>query len=112
MSMAKAKTKGLHRTVPAALLTEEGQELCRELRRETWFVLMASSSDPTMRRLGAGIFVAAALNELVPSRASWDDKPTCEHCGRSDSATHRCPKKQVSHYFLHKPSSQPQQVYA
>lgn len=95
--------KGLHRTVHPALRTDAGQKLCRELRRETWFVLMASSSDPTMRRLGASMFVAAALDELIPSRASWDEKPTCKHCGRSEGGNHRCPKKQVAHYF-----SQPQ----
>ena len=97
--MTKASTKKLHRAVPAVLLTEEGQKLCRELRRETWCRLMTSSSDPTMRRLGAAIFVAAAMNELVASRAAWDDKPTCAHCGRSGGGGHKCPRKQVSDYF-------------
>ena len=105
----KTAPKGLHRAVPAVLRTEEGQKLCRELRRETWFVLMASSSDPTMRRLGAGIFVAAAMNELLSSRASWGEKPTCAYCGQSEGNGHRCPKKQVSDYFKKPPS--PSQVY-
>ena len=87
------------RPPPPVLLTEEGQKLCRELRRETWFVLMTSSPDPTMRRLGAGIFVAAAMNELVPSRASWDPKPVCTHCGRSRGNGHQCTRKQVRDYF-------------
>lgn len=95
--MMKADAQNLHRPPPPVLLTEEGQKLCRELRRETWFVLMASSSDPTMRRLGASIFVAAAMNELVASRASWDEKPVCAHCGRSGG--HLCTRKQVSDYF-------------
>lgn len=63
--------KAPHREVPRVLLMEEGQKLCRAMRRETWCRLMTTSSDPTMRRLGAAIFVAAAMNELVPSRATW-----------------------------------------
>ena len=91
--------KAPHREIPRALLTEEGQKLCRAMRRETWCRLMTSSSDPTMRRLGAAIFVAAAMNELVPSRAAWDERPACTHCGRSDGNGHKCPRKQVANYF-------------
>ena len=67
---AKKDRNATRRPAPV-LLTEEGQKLCRAMRRETWFTLMASSADPTMRRLGSAIFVAAAMNELVASRASW-----------------------------------------
>ena len=91
--------KAPHREVPRVLLTEEGQKLCRAMRRETWCRLMTTSSDPTMRRLGAAIFVAAAMNELVPSRAYWDEKPMCTHCGRRDGGGHKCPRKQASNYF-------------
>ena len=95
----KERDRNATRKPPPVLLTEEGQKLCREMRRETWFWLMTTSSDPTMRRLGAAMFVAAAMNELVPSRAAWDEKPECTHCGRIVGNSHRCPRKQVSDYF-------------
>ena len=100
--MKRTPAKDLHRPVHEALLTEEGQKLCREMRRETWFRLMATSSDPTMRRLGSGIFVAAAMNELVPSRASWCEKPVCTHCGKNCGNNQRCAgarAKQVADYL-------------
>ena len=86
----KQREENLHRPVPAVLLTEEGQKLCSAMRREAWFTLMASSTDPTMRRLGAAIFVAAAMNDLVPSRAAWGAKPTCALCGQSCGNNRRC----------------------
>ena len=83
----------------ALLLSPAGQAICSAMRRETWFVLMSSSSDRTIRELGASIFVAAALDALVPARAAWDEKPACAHCGRSLTATHFCPRKQADDYL-------------
>lgn len=86
-------------TAENVLQSEAGKDLCRAMRRETWFTHMMTSPDPTMRRLGAATFVAAAMDMMVPSRAAWDEKPSCPHCGRSCGNSHRCVGTQVSTYF-------------
>lgn len=51
----------------AEIVRREGaRELANALKKETWFRLMQSASDPMYRRLSAGIFMATLLIETAP----------------------------------------------
>lgn len=68
-----------------------GREICNTMRKETWYQLMSTSSDPVMRRLGASVFLAAALAVVDPTRLAWGEKPLCPRCRKPRGGGHRCP---------------------
>ena len=57
----------------------EGARVCRALRRENWYRLMITAADPVTRRLGASIFVSAALDAV---RQTANPKPVVARIDR------------------------------
>lgn len=60
--------KEVHRRNSENWLSPEMLGICQELREETWFRLMISSSDPMHKRLAAALLLAGASDEMRRER--------------------------------------------
>ena len=58
------ETAHRRRSVQHRLATPDGLRICHSIRSETWYRLLSTCEEPALRRLAAGILLAAATEHL------------------------------------------------